>query len=544
VGEGNQRILANNQFTNSLEFLQESIQIIDTNLRYSSANNTLIEYETTIEELIGTSVIERYPGIEHTDIFSALELCMVHRKKEKMEARFINADQTEKWFELRMEPVKEGVLIVSYEITQRKEADEKVRRAKHLYAFISQINQNIVRVKDEATLFRNACHMAIEFGKFKMAWIGKVDIDKRGISLIESTGIPPEEIELFSNVYFQTNGIQEYVVRSNTYSICNDVVHDLEVKGWKPFADRYQIHSCMVLPLRKAGRVIGTFNLYSTEPNFSGTEEVALLEEVATDISFALDLFQKEKEHNEAIVERNIAEERLIYNNEELKKTNTELDRFVYSASHDLRAPLCSVLGLVSLIEIESTEPSIHQYSEMIRISIKKLDVFIRNILNYSKNNRIELQIQPIPLEHTVDTIIKLLHNMKEAEAVAFKIDIDEQVPFYSDIQRFTIIVENLISNAIKFQDYNRIARFIKIAGKSDKEYLTIQVADNGIGMAKEHLDKIFEMFFRVSGERDGTGIGLYIVKETVAKLDGVITVESNEALGTVFTIKLKNMTP
>ncbi len=454
----------------------------------------------------------------------------------------VNRGQTKKMVELRMNFREKIERLGSSDPTSIAEVDEKANRMKHLYAFISQINQNIVRIKDEETLFRNACSMAIEFGKFKMTWIGKVDTDKKRISLIESCCIPPEEIELFSKKFFQSSGTQEYAIQSNTFFIWNETEDDPELQEWKDFANRYGIHSCIVLLLKKSGNVIGTFNLCSAEPNFPPNEEILLLEEVATDISFALDLFEKEKERNEAMVERKLVEEKLVQKNEELQKTNSELDRFVYSASHDLRAPLSSVLGLVSLIEMESTESAIQQYARMIRTSIKRLDVFIRNILNYSKNNRLELEIRHIPLEQTIDAIVKLLGNIKEASGVACEINIEEQEPFYSDFQRFNIIFENLISNAIKFQDYNRLNRFIKITGKSDKDYLTIQVSDNGIGVAPGFLKKIFEMFFRISGDRDGTGIGLYIVKETVSKLNGTITVDSKEGMGTAFKVQLKNM--
>jgi signal transduction histidine kinase len=539
----NKWIPTDKQFSKTLDSLLEGIQVIDYNWRYSYVNQAVAGYEnTTKKELIGSSLIERYPGIENTEVFNALEQCMVERKKKQLETEFIYPDQSKKWFELSMEPVEEGVLLLSLETTNRKEADEKTNRAKHLYAFISQINQHIVRVKDEATLFRNACTMALEFGKFKMAWIGKFDTKKKKITLIDSKGIPPEEIKSFSNVFFQMAGPQESVACSGISYICNEIEHDPELQEWEPFANRHGIHSCLVLPLKKSGTIIGTLNLYSIEPNFSAKEEIALLKEVASDISFALDLFEKEKEHNEDILERKLAEEKLIYNNEELQKTNSELDRFVYSASHDLRAPLCSVLGLVSLIEMETTEASTLQYSKMIRTSVKKLDEFVKNILSYSKNNRLELHVRHIALEQTIHSIVNSLRHIKGAEGVSFEIIVEEQKPFYSDLQRFTIIVENLISNAIKFQDFSRANRFIKITAISDQVNVAIQVSDNGIGMADEYVHKIFDMFFRISGEREGSGIGLYIVKETVLKLSGTITVESKENIGTTFHVKLKNL--
>jgi PAS domain S-box-containing protein len=168
-------------------------------------------------------------------------------------------------------------------------------KANHLYAFISQVNQGIVHVKDEASLFKNACNLALEFGKFKMAWIGLFDKENKKITLTHQSGVPDEALHLFYNAPYQHNGPQDYVLRTGTYYICNNVELDLELKSWQPFAAKYGIRSCLVLPINKSGITIGTFNLYSAELNFSGKEELKLLIEVTKDISFALDIFEKEK---------------------------------------------------------------------------------------------------------------------------------------------------------------------------------------------------------------------------------------------------------
>ncbi|MEO7991190.1 MAG: ATP-binding protein [Chryseolinea sp.] len=533
-------------FNKTLDWPMEGIQIIDFNWRYLFVNDSLTgDEKKTMNELLGHSMTERYPNLENTALFSALEQCMNDRMNKQVEIEFVDHDKSKKWYELNIEPVEEGILVLTLDITSRKEADKKLKRVQHFYAFISQINQNIVRVKDEATLFRNACHMAIEFGKFKMAWIGKFSTDNKTISLVDHCGIPTEEIQpFFSNASPQSLGPQEYVLQNETHYICNDIEHDPVLEIWKPYADRHDIRSCMVLPLKKSGKVIGTFNLYSNERDFSEKEEMVLLVEVAADISFALDLFEKEKRSQENILERKRAEEKLMNNNEELKKTNSELDRFVYSASHDLRAPLCSVLGLVSLIEMDSKESSTLEYARLIKNSVNKLDGFILNILNYSKNNRLEVEAKVIPVQQTISEIVSSLRNMKQAQDIRFEVDIHEQDPFYSDDHRFSIVVENLISNAIKFQDHSKALKFIKISGKSDAENLRLQIEDNGIGIAHEFQNKIFDMFFRISGQRDGSGIGLYIVKETVEKMHGSIEVDSIKNEGTTFHIRLKNMIP
>jgi signal transduction histidine kinase len=103
-------------------------------------------------------------------------------------------------------------------------------------------------------------------------------------------------------------------------------------------------------------------------------------------------------------------------------------------------------------------------------------------------------------------------------------------------------LLENLISNAIKYHKINQTDSFIKIIGQSDQNKLLLSIIDNGIGIAPEHHKKIFDMFFRLSGNKNGSGIGLYIVKDTVQILGGSIQVHSEEGKGTTFNIILKNL--
>lgn len=189
-----------------------------------------------------------------------------------------------------------------------KEAEEKkgkriaegqLEKIKNLYAFLSQVNQNIVRVKEETALFRNACEMAIKFGKFKMAWIGIIDHANKKINLVQQCGMHEGDIQLFANVPYVNNGPEDHVIRTGEYYSCNNFENDNKLGSWKSFATRQGIHSSMTLPIRKSGNIIGTFNLYSTEIDLPSKEEIALLIELAGDISFALDLFEKAKKQKE-----------------------------------------------------------------------------------------------------------------------------------------------------------------------------------------------------------------------------------------------------
>ena len=258
--------------------------------------------------------------------------------------------------------------------------------------------------------------------------------------------------------------------------------------------------------------------------------------------------FQGEEEMivvaHDDVSERKFAETKLISKNTELEKINFELDRFVYSVSHDLRAPLTSILGLLSIIEEETAEPETAQHAVMIRSRINRLDDFIKNILSYSKANRTETEIEPIELQPLIEEVVLSLRNSKEAECIDFNITVTGSAPFYSDKQRFTTILENLISNAIKFHDKDKPQCVIRIKAVSTDEQLTVIIEDNGIGIEPKYHSRVFEMFFRLSGKISGSGIGLYIVKEIIEKMQGTITIDGEPEKGTTFTIKLKNLRP
>jgi len=243
------------------------------------------------------------------------------------------------------------------------------------------------------------------------------------------------------------------------------------------------------------------------------------------------------------ITERVKAEINLEKRNRDLIKTNSELDRFVYSVSHDLRSPLTSILGLLSFIETESKETDTVKHAELIRTSINRLDDFIRNILNYSRNNRTGLEVEKIPVDKMVHDVVDSFQSMIEAKGIRYEIEINENQPFYTDRLRFNTILENLVSNAIKYHTKEKSDRYIKISGYSDDQNLHLTIADNGIGIDPVYHQKIYEMFFRLSG-KGGSGIGLYIVKDTIEILQGTIEIQSAEGIGTTFNITLKNLKP
>lgn len=242
------------------------------------------------------------------------------------------------------------------------------------------------------------------------------------------------------------------------------------------------------------------------------------------------------------ITKRKNTELELEKRNEEIKTTNAELDRFVYSASHELRSPLTSILGLISLIEDESEEAETLKHAAMIHERIKRLDDFIKQILTFSQNKRTEIFSEKIEIDTLVHQIIEDLKHGKNAQNIEFSVKINTKTDFYSDSNRLTIILSNLIGNAIKYQNPTEVKPFITISVECDASNAVFEISDNGIGISEHHISKIFDMFYRVSPGQTGNGVGLYLVSETVKTLGGTITVESQLKKGTTFSCKIPNM--
>jgi PAS domain S-box-containing protein len=225
---------------------------------------------------------------------------------------------------------------------------------------------------------------------------------------------------------------------------------------------------------------------------------------------------------------------------EELKVRNTELDNFVYKVSHDLRAPLSSVLGLANLATLPGNDDNLVDYIKLMRQKVEQLDHFIGDVLSHSKNLKMDLIVQDVDFQRIVDQTFNDLNYLKGVEQVQKDIHISA-INFQSDPWRVAEIFRNLISNAIKYRRLDHSQTRILVDITTEKNHCSIIFSDNGIGIEKSNLERIFEMFYRASDQSDGSGLGLYIVRNAVEKLGGNVKVESELGQGTTFKIILPN---
>ena len=223
---------------------------------------------------------------------------------------------------------------------------------------------------------------------------------------------------------------------------------------------------------------------------------------------------------------------------QELEKTNDELNRFIYSISHELRAPLVSVIGIVNLVKMEGLYHSSGEYWELIESCSNKLDYYIQKTLQYYKNNKDLSEKADINFKKLVDDIIDL-YSYTDRDT-QFNLNINQPHPFKGDSFRLEVILGNLISNAIKYQKDNETHKVVDISIDVTPFSAEISITDNGLGILNEHLEKIFTQFFKTKNNK-GSGLGLFIVKEALNKIDGKISVKSSLNQGTTFKITIPN---
>lgn len=236
------------------------------------------------------------------------------------------------------------------------------------------------------------------------------------------------------------------------------------------------------------------------------------------------------------IHERKLAEEKVLQQNELLAKANKELDHFVYSVSHDLRAPLSSILGLTSIYPMSKSQSERDEIVKMIGDRANVLDDFIREVLDYSRNSRLDLKLQPVLLWQLAEELLAGLAHMEGYRSIDIRVDIPSDLTVVTDPERLKVILSNLLTNAIHYRDFGKSSFITLRAQRSEKEW-TLTVEDNGIGIRSEHLPKIFDMFYKAHDTSKGSGLGLYIANEAAHRLKGRLEVSSVYTEGTVFRL-------
>jgi len=221
-------------------------------------------------------------------------------------------------------------------------------------------------------------------------------------------------------------------------------------------------------------------------------------------------------------------------------RSNHQLDQVIYKTTHDLKAPVWSALGLIQIAQ-QSPDKEKDKYIGLIKKSLMKLDSFIEEMNTFFRIERLTVQREKIELAKMVSDEVENLRNLNPNDTIAFDVHVDGPVELFSDRIRMRTIVTNMVSNAIKYRDSKKENPFIKIVARVDRKYCDICFEDNGIGIEPVYQQKIFDLFFRATDQAQGSGLGLFIVKDAIERLQGTIEVKSTVGVGTSFSVRIPN---
>jgi len=234
-----------------------------------------------------------------------------------------------------------------------------------------------------------------------------------------------------------------------------------------------------------------------------------------------------------------LANSMLAIKNQELQKAYNELNKFAYSVSHDIRGPLSGLLGAISLVrEIDDVE----EMKEMMLLmgkSLDKMDAYVLSMHDYYSLQRGELKISEIDFNKVVDDMKAMYMVMSKTNNIQFNINVDQHETFRSDAMPLKLILNNLLSNAFKYQDKMNQSKLVDVNIEVSGSKAIIYVKDNGIGILGTHIGEIFNLFYRANLNDSGAGFGLYNVKNALSKLNGQIEVNSIMNQGTTFKVTI-----
>ncbi|MBC7865098.1 MAG: PAS domain S-box protein [Bacteroidia bacterium] len=503
------------QFRNTLDNLLEGIQIHDFNWKYTYVNHTLAKYsKCTREELLGLTLIEKFPGIEDTHFFEVIQRCMIERKAEQLESEFIFPDGSKADFELSIQPVPEGIFILSIDITERKKAQKE----------ILELNKNL----EKKIIVRTA-----ELANSNKVLENKIQL------LIESEEKLKKSNELFFSL-FEQNPAALAISRLNDGVIIN--INKSFLRQFE-FANKEDV-------IGKTGTELNIWydkdqrnemlrQLQGSKIAVNLTGQVRTLSGVIRWVSTSVLVTEVDSETCLLSVTLDITDQKRT--EEQLEAVNKELEAFSYSVSHDLRAPLRAISGYTKILEEDygvQIDEDGRKILKTILLNSKKMGNLIDDLLAFSKLGRKQVTVSEINMMSLVDAVKEELFFEDSEIKTEFKLNALPAAK--GDRSLIKQVWTNLISNAVKYSKY-KVTPHVEIGAYEKDQQIVYYIKDNGAGFDMQYYNKLFGVFQRLhsSAEFEGTGIGLAIVQKIVQRHNGTVWAEAKPGEGACFYFSL-----
>ncbi|MDD5349036.1 MAG: PAS domain S-box protein, partial [Chthoniobacteraceae bacterium] len=381
---------------------------------------------------------------------------------------------------------------IGVDITERKRAEEELHRLNRLYSVLSQVNMAVIHAGSRRELLERICKVSVEVGAFKMAWVGEIDPETHQVVPVATAGDSGgylRKVKVYADDRPEGRGPIGTSIREGRPYVCNDFHKDPCTLPWRDTATIVGFNAIISLPLSNRGKVFGAFSVYAGELDCFHAKEVELLEEVASDVSFALDhLDQERRRQQDELV--------LKQAKETAEAANRAKDQFIAVLSHELRTPLTPVLTTVALLQAqEEMSDELKTGMDIIHRNVELEARLIDDLLDVTRISRGIVELH----REVVDVHACLLKTLEICRSEIAKKDMEvslslraKEYHVWADSARLQQVFWNLLKNAVKFTpEEGRIS----IRSANADGWLKIEVADSGIGIEPEALPRIFNAF-------------------------------------------------
>jgi signal transduction histidine kinase/sensor domain CHASE-containing protein len=453
------------------------------------------------------------------------------------------------------------------EVKKRQKIEMDLRQTNRALRLLTLCNTIVVQSKDEDSLLRDLCRIAVESAGYLMAWVGRAEQDEaRTVTPITFAG-PGEgfldriHVSWADNKYGQ--GTAGHAIRNRAPVVARDLLRNPAFAVWENVLKSGEFSSAIAIPLIVDGAVFGCLIIYAAEPDAFDTTEVGLLEELGENIAHGIAAHRAQKERAEAMAELEKAraglERRVLDRTRELqiaKEAAESADRiksaFLATMSHELRTPLNSIIGFTGIILQGLAGPLNDEQRRqltMVRDSARHLLALINDVLDISKieAGQLEVRFESFDLRSSITKTVGIVRPLAEKKGLALQVNVGPEIgSLFSDPRRVEQILLNLLNNAVKFTEHGEVALAAEIDSgllQNEAPVARISISDTGIGIKPEDRDLLFRPFRQIdsglSRQHEGTGLGLAICRRLADLLGGEIRMTSEWGKGSVFALIL-----
>jgi len=436
---------------------------------------------------------------------------------------------------------------LSQRVAELAASQAQIVRLNHLYAALSETNQAIAHFTDRDTLFEKICRIAVERAGFALAWIGL--LDGRSGEIVPTTVYGASEPWFSAMRPFSARAHRgvpvEIAVNERRIYQCNDLLNSPEHAAERDMLERSNLRAAVSLPLYLDCDVVGALTLFASEPGYFDEQRSALVKEIAEDLSFALEIFERDLLRRKAETELREAnaelEARVQARTAELAAANRELEAFAYSVSHDLRAPLRMIDGFSKVLFDQyatKVDADGRLFMQQIHVHAERMTKLIDALLKLSTAGIQSMNLEHVDLSAMTRDIIANLVRAEPSRSV--ETHVEAGCTAKGDANLLNALLQNLLGNAFKYTARKPTAQ-VFFGSKDTAHGQAFYVQDNGSGFDMRHADKIFQPFQRLhsADEFEGTGVGLATAARIVARHGGRIWAESELAAGSTFYFTL-----